>query len=466
MPLQLYDTFTRTVQPIKPHDGKTLRFYCCGPTVYGPAHIGNFRTFVMQDIFRRVVEADGTPTRHVRNITDVDDKTIRESQAEGCQLANFTNKWRDRFHEDCSALGLLTPHVEPSAVAHIPEQIDLITNLIDKGHAYRNSDGSVYFDVRSFPTYGQLSRLADREITTNTVDREQDDEYERNSAADFALWKASRPEDGPNWWRSPWGHGRPGWHIECSAMAMRHLGESFDLHSGGIDLVFPHHENEIAQSKCSNDSEFANYWIHSGLLKIGGEKMSKSLGNFALIKDLIKQYHFEVIRLFLISSHYRSELSFDDGSLNQARAALERLYTTLQLNDEDAENTAKENPFIEAFEMAMNDDLNTPKAVSILFDLAKELNSNKDKNSRNEQLYAFKTIANNLGLLTDKPENFFKFGAEVDDLFIQEKIDARNLARNQKDFVRADEIRDELSDMGVLLDDGPDGTTWKIEKPN
>ena len=249
MPLQLYDTFTRTVQPIIPHDGKTLRFYCCGPTVYGPAHIGNFRTFVMQDIFRRVVEADGTPTRHVRNITDVDDKTILKSQAEGCQLTNFTNKWRDRFHEDCSALGLLTPHVEPSAVAHIPEQIDLITKLIDKGHAYRNSDGSVYFDVRSFPTYGHLSRLADREITTNTIDREQDDDYERNSAADFALWKASRSEDGPNWWRSPWGHGRPGWHIECSAMAMRHLGESFDLHSGGIDLVFPHHENEIAQSE-------------------------------------------------------------------------------------------------------------------------------------------------------------------------------------------------------------------------
>jgi cysteinyl-tRNA synthetase len=337
----------------------------------------------------------------------------------------------------------------------------MIEDLIAKGHAYVADNNDVFFSVRSYEEYGKLSNKVLDDLDPGS--RISEDQAKADPL-DFVLWKSAKPEE-PSW-DSPWGKGRPGWHIECSVMSLEKLGKNFDIHGGGPDLIFPHHENEIAQSKCSNDSEFANYWIHSGLLKIGGEKMSKSLGNFALIKDLIKQYHFEVIRLFLISSHYRSELSFDDGSLNQARAALERLYTTLQLNDEDVENTAKENPFIEAFEMAMNDDLNTPKAVSILFDLAKELNSNKDKNSRNEQLYAFKTIANNLGLLTDKPENFFKFGAEVDDLFIQEKIDARNLARNQKDFVRADEIRDELSDMGVLLDDGPDGTTWKIEKPN
>ena len=326
MPLQLYDTLSRASHPILPEDGKTLRFYCCGPTVYGPAHIGNFRTFVMQDIFRRVVEASGAATRHVRNITDVDDKTIRQSQEEGRRLSEFTTVWTDRFHKDCAALGILPPHTEPSAVAHIPEQIDLIAQLMEKGHAYRTPDGSVYYDVHSFPAYGRLSRLAEREITTDTVDREQDDEYERASAADFALWKAARPEDGPNHWTSPWGNGRPGWHIECSTMAMKHLGESFDLHSGGIDLVFPHHENEIAQSEAATGKTFARHWFHVAHLTVKGRKMSKSLGNLYTLDDLAKRGHGPMeLRYVLLSGCYRQPLNFTFSSLAASRKALARL---------------------------------------------------------------------------------------------------------------------------------------------
>ena len=457
--LKLYNSLTKKQEEIK-IDQDDVRIYLCGPTVQSSPHLGHGRSAVVFDFFIRYLKYLNYSVLFARNITDIDDKIIEKSQEKNISYRELgDNVWKEFVlaHEN---LNCLVPDIEPRATAYIPEIIKYIEQLVQNGFGYVTSSG-VYYDVSKFEEYLELSGRSIEDVRTGTRVETEDD---KKRAEDFALWKFSK-ENEPSW-DSPWGDGRPGWHIECSTMISETLGKTIDFHCGGIDLIFPHHENEIAQSKCSNDSEFANYWIHSGLLKIGGEKMSKSLGNFALIKDLIKQYHFEVIRLFLISSHYRSELSFDDGSLNQARAALERLYTTLQLNDEDAENTAKENPFIEAFEMAMNDDLNTPKAVSILFDLAKELNSNKDKNSRNEQLYAFKTIANNLGLLTDKPENFFKFGAEVDDLFIQEKIDARNLARNQKDFVRADEIRDELSDMGVLLDDGPDGTTWKIEKPN
>ena len=269
--LHLHDTLSRKVRPIAPADGETLRFYCCGPTVYGPAHVGNLRTFLLQDVFRRTVELSGTPTHHVRNLTDVDDKTIRQSQAEGVPLAEFTARWTARLHADAEALNILPPHHEPGAVAHIPHQIRLIERLIAGGHAYVAADGSVYFDVSSFTTYGQLSRLNEREITTgqpvggHADDREDADEYARESAADFALWKARKPEDGPNAWPSPWGEGRPGWHIECSAMSIEYLGETFDVHSGGVDLIFPHHENEIAQSEAATGHTFARHWFHIAL---------------------------------------------------------------------------------------------------------------------------------------------------------------------------------------------------------
>ena len=273
---------------LEPADGKVFGFYCCGPTVYGPAHIGNFRTFVLNDVLRRVMEVSGTRTKHVRNITDVDDKTIRDSQACGMPLGEFTGKWTRRFHEDCEALNCLEPHIEPSAVEHIPEQIVMIESLLERGHAYTSEDGSVYFRIASFEDYGKLARLdqQDLELGKTQGQRANTDEYEKDSVSDFVLWKGRRPEDGENYWDSPWGEGRPGWHLECSAMSYKYLGDSFDLHSGGEDLKFPHHENEIAQSRCACGGEFARAWFHPRFLMVDGEKMSKSLNNLHTLEDL------------------------------------------------------------------------------------------------------------------------------------------------------------------------------------
>ena len=303
--LHLYDTRTRKAQEISPMDGKTLRFYCCGPTVYAPAHIGNFRTFIMQDVFRRVVELGGTATTHVRNLTDVDDKTIRDSRKAAVTLAEFTATWADKFHRDCQALNCLPPHVEPSAVAHIPEQIEMVKALVEKGHAYPSEDGSVYFRISSFPEYGSLSHLDKRELdlgkTANA--RSNADEYEKDSVADFVLWKSRRPEDGDNYWPSPWGEGRPGWHLECSAMIHKYFGNDFDLHSGGVDLVFPHHENEVAQSRCACGGGFARLWFHIAHLLVDGGKMSKSLGNMYTLEDLAKLGHkAEAVRCVLAAT--------------------------------------------------------------------------------------------------------------------------------------------------------------------
>lgn len=284
----LHDTLTRTERELSPSDGKTFRFYCCGPTVYGPAHIGNFRTFVLQDVFRRTLETGGTRTLHVRNLTDVDDKTIRDSQSAGKSLKDFTAFWTEKFHTDCKALALLPPHIEPSAIEHIPQQIAMISALVEKGHAYPSGDGSVYFKISSFPDYGKLSRLDTRELDLGKTQnaRANADEYEKDSISDFVLWKARRDEDGENFWPSPWGDGRPGWHLECSAMIQEYLGESFDLHGGGEDLVFPHHENEIAQSQCACGGNFAAHWFHSTHLLVDGGKMSKSKGNLYTLEDL------------------------------------------------------------------------------------------------------------------------------------------------------------------------------------
>jgi len=326
--VRLFDTLKRQVVTLEPVDGKTFRFYCCGPTVYGPAHIGNFRTFVVQDVLRRVLELGGIKTKHVRNITDVDDKTIRDSVAAGMTLVEFTEKWKNEFHKDCSALNCLTPHVEPSAVAHIPEQIVMIEELLKKGHAYESGDGSVYFKISSYSDYGSLSRLGTRELDLGKTQnqRANSDEYDKDSLADFVLWKGRRPEDGENYWESPWGPGRPGWHLECSAMIRKYLGETFDLHSGGEDLIFPHHENEIAQSKCSCGGEFAKNWFHSTHLLVNGKKMSKSGGTLYTLSDLAQdQWTPMEVRYVLISGHYRKQLNFTFESLHAAREAVSKL---------------------------------------------------------------------------------------------------------------------------------------------
>ncbi|MDR0535377.1 MAG: cysteine--tRNA ligase [Puniceicoccales bacterium] len=332
MAICVHDTLSRTVKPLAPREpGTPYRMYCCGPTVYGPAHIGNFRTFILQDVLRRALQMDGVEVLHVRNITDVDDKTIRRSQEEGVSLGEFTQKWTRKFHADCAALNLLPPHIEPSAVEHIPLQVDMIKNLMERGHAYRTPDGSVYFKVRSFPEYGKLSHLEPESLRTQDTNSAGDlhtaDEYGREHAHDFALWKARKPEDGRNFWPSPWGEGRPGWHIECSAMSTHYLGGTFDLHGGGVDLCFPHHENEIAQAECSTGERgLAAHWFHCAHLMVDGVKMSKSLGNLYTLDDLrAKGASPAALRYALVAGHYRSQLNFTLKGLSDATSAIAKI---------------------------------------------------------------------------------------------------------------------------------------------
>jgi len=477
--LQLFDTMQRKLLPLRPSDGKTFRFYCCGPTVYGPAHIGNFRTFVMQDVLRRVLELNGMPTEHVRNITDVDDKTIKQSQAEGKKLADFTAAWTTRYHYDCQQLNLLTPHVEPSAVEHIPEQITLIEQLVKKGHAYHADEGSVYFDVSSFPAYGALSRLSERTITTQTTVEpsalvENADEYQRDSAADFALWKARKPEDGENFWSSPWGEGRPGWHIECSAMAIKHLGQTLDLHSGGEDLVFPHHENEIAQSEAATSQTFSRHWFHVRHLLVEGRKMSKSEGSLYTLEDLIaKNFQAMELRYVLIAGHYHKPLNFTLDSLSAARQALQTLFrldehlreagggggapSYQHLCDLTTVATATDNPFAQAW-AALLDDLNTPEALGHVFVATKEIEAQLRRNeiSAEEALrirQEFQRLMQALGLILNAaPEAAVP--AEIQAL-AQERWEAKQA----KEWKRADELRARLTAAGWVMQDGKDGFT-------
>ncbi len=385
MPIGLYDTLSRSYKTLKPKDGKVFRFYCCGPTVYGPAHIGNFRSFLVQDVLRRLLEQSGQETFHVRNITDVDDKTIRQSQAEGMSLQAFTQHWTDRFHQDCQALQLLPPHVEPKATEHIPEQVGLISQLLAGGFAYVASDGSVYFRVKAFGAYGKLSQLDATQLQTQACTSSgQDnlaDEYARDCIHDFALWKAHKAEDGRNSWESPWGRGRPGWHIECSAMALRYLGPSFDLHAGGVDLCFPHHENEIAQSESLSGQPLADHWLHNAHLLVNGSKMSKSLGNLYTLEDILAQgFSARALRYTLLGGHYRQPLNFTLQSLHAAESALLKLDKAMLalaqragldapgLNAvlKEASVTEEWGLFEEVYQ-ALCKDLNTPAAFGILF---------------------------------------------------------------------------------------------------
>ena len=461
----IYDTFTRALQPLQPADGATFRFYCCGPTVYGPAHIGNFRTFVVQDLLRRVIEAAGTTTRHVRNLTDVDDKTIRQSQAEGKSLTAFTTYWRDQFHADCEALNCLSPHVEPSAVAHIPLQIRMIEQLLAKGHAYVADDGSVYYRVQSFDAYGKLSRLEQRQITTTCGHQhaQTDDEYDRESASDFALWKAHKPEDGPNVWDSPWGPGRPGWHIECSAMSVEYLGESFDLHGGGEDLVFPHHENEIAQSEAATGKPFARLWFHSAHLSVEGRKMSKSLGNLYTLADIqARGFDAMALRYVLLSGHYRQPLNFTWDSLKAAQSALRRLRQLGQdlrhaAGEAPVPGAHTEGPFTPVYD-ALADNLNTPDALgkwfTVVHTLEKRLHQDALPAAEAATLYAaYQHLCDTFGFVF-APDQESPAPAEV-----QALAEERWAAKQARDFARADALRNEITDRGWTVQDAKDGYT-------
>jgi cysteinyl-tRNA synthetase len=463
MPLRLHDTLSRSIRELRPLDGKTLRFYCCGPTVYGPAHIGNFRTFVAQDVMRRVVEHAGTQTLHVRNITDVDDKTIRDSIKAGQSLADFTRGWTEKFHADCDALNLLRPHVEPGAVAHIPHQIAMIGKLTASGHAYATADGSVYFRVASFKDYGRLSHLEDRELRLGASEgatATDSDEYTKDSLTDFALWKARKPGDGENFWPSPWGEGRPGWHLECSAMILEYLGEDFDLHSGGVDLIFPHHENEIAQSCCSTHGKFAAHWFHIAHLMVDGGKMSKSLGNLYTLEDLKQRgYSANEVRYVLIAGHYRAPLNFTFHSLDSARQALQKLAKAdkaLEALSPATPESSSPGPFVYAWETLL-DDLNVPGALGGIFSV---LNQLKPASVKPEEAAAARGglhfMLGALGLTL--PPIIEEAAADVP-LEIQSIAQRRWDAKQAKDWPAADALRKELETAGWLVKDGKDGYT-------
>jgi cysteinyl-tRNA synthetase len=463
MPLKLQDTLTRNEREVTPLDGKTLRFYCCGPTVYGPAHIGNFRTFVAQDVMRRVVEASGTPTLHVRNITDVDDKTIRDSQKAGQSLRDFTRGWTQKFHADCTALNLLTPHVEPSAVAHLPHQIAMIEKLTAREHAYAATDGSVYFRVSSFKDYGRLSHLEDRELrlgASEAASATDSDEYTKDSLTDFALWKARKPEDGENYWPSPWGEGRPGWHLECSAMILEYLGENFDLHSGGVDLIFPHHENEIAQSCCSTHGKFAHHWMHVAHLMVDGGKMSKSLGNLYTLEDLAKRgYSAAEVRYVLISGHYRAPLNFTFHSLDSARQALQKMARADKALSSSApvhQRASTPGPFAEAWDTLLND-LNVSGALGGIFGALNKLKlSSLSADEATTARGGLHFMLDALGIVLPpvQEEVVSEIPADIQDL-AQKRWDAKQA----KDWSTADTLRKQLEAAGWLIKDSKEGFT-------
>ena len=456
--MRLYDTLARKIKDLTPIDGQTFRFYCCGPTVYGPAHIGNFRTFVLQDVFRRTLETGGLRTLHVRNLTDVDDKTIHESQRVGQTLTEFTRFWTEKFHHDCDLLQCLPPHIEPGAVEHIPQQVAMIAQLVEKGHAYASEDGSVYFNIASFPEYGQLSHLDERELELGRTQtqRANADEYEKQSVSDFVLWKSRRPEDGENFWPSPWGEGRPGWHLECSAMIREYLGETFDLHSGGVDLVFPHHENEIAQSRCACGGHFAATWFHIAHLMVDGGKMSKSLGNLYTLEDLAKHgWTAMEVRYVLLSGHYRKPLNFTFDSLHAAREAMNKMAKAAQQlaakAPADAVLTSIEfGPFQAAWE-ALNDDLNTAGALGAIFTGLRDAVKTEGLAAA-QALAALHRILRALGLVLPEAE---KSVTVPDDIIAL--AEQRLAVRQAKDWAQSDVLRDQLAALGWTIKDSKDG---------
>ena len=454
MTIKFYNSLTNQKEDFKPiHEGE-VSMYVCGMTVYDNCHLGHARAMMAFDILVRYLKNQGYKVKFVRNITDVDDKIIERAIQNNESIGDLTQRTIASMQEDFSQLGLLLPNIEPRATDYIPGMIEMIEGLIQKGHAYHSPGGDVFFAVRTFPEYGKLSNKNIDDLNPGARIAEDDS---KKDPLDFVLWKSAK--EGEPSWNSPWGQGRPGWHIECSVMSFKNLGEHFDIHGGGPDLLFPHHENEIAQSECASGNKFANYWLHSGLLKINGEKMSKSLGNFAMLKDLFISYHPEVIRYYLVSSHYRSSLNFDQESLNQAKSALTRLYQALA--SMEGEGNELDQEMMNQFSLVMNDDLNTPEALSLLFQLVKSINNSSDPIQKMKYGMTLKKLSGVLGLLQDDPKIFFQFGATLSDAEISEQIALRNAARDKKDFQTADKIRDSLIEQGITLDDSSEGTTWK-----
>lgn len=456
--LKIFNTLKREKEIFTPIHPNQVGMYVCGVTVYDLCHIGHGRTFVSFDVIARYLRYLGYHLTYVRNITDVDDKIIKRALENHETCEHLVDRMVAEMYKDFDALNIQRPDFEPRATHHIPEIIALVQRLIDNGHAYVAQNGDVMFDVDSFPEYGKLSRQDLSQLQAGA--RVEINDIKKNPM-DFVLWKMSK-ENEPSW-QSPWGAGRPGWHIECSAMNCKQLGEHFDIHGGGSDLMFPHHENEIAQSCCAHGGAYVNYWLHSGMIMVDKEKMSKSLGNFFTIRDVLQHYDAESVRYFLLTAHYRSQLNYSEENLKLAHSALERLYTALRGTDANATAAGGEQ-FIEAFKAAMDDDFNTPGALSVLFDMARELN--KLKAEQNPQTDAFaarlRELAWVLGLLYQDPETFLQAGMDDDETKIIETLIAqRNQARANKDWAAADAARDKLAAMGVVIEDGANGTTWR-----
>ncbi|AWC79197.1 TPA: cysteine--tRNA ligase [Serratia marcescens subsp. marcescens ATCC 13880] len=458
--LKIFNTLSRQKEEFKPiHAGK-VGMYVCGVTIYDLCHIGHGRTFVAFDVVARYLRYLGYSLNYVRNVTDVDDKIIRRAAENHETCDQLTERMLAEMHADFDALLIDRPDSEPRATQHIAEIIEITQRLIDRDHAYVASNGDVMFSIDSDPQYGLLSRQDLEQLQAGA--RVEIDDVKRNPM-DFVLWKMSKP--GEPSWQSPWGPGRPGWHIECSAMNCKQLGTHFDIHGGGSDLMFPHHENEIAQSSCAHDGPYVNYWMHSGMVMIDKEKMSKSLDNFFTIRDVLGHYDAETVRYFLMSGHYRSQLNYSEENLKQARTALERLYTALRGTDANAAPAGGE-AFEARFREAMDDDFNTPEAYSALFDLAREVNRLKgeDMAAASGMAAELRKLANVLGLLQQEPEQFLQGGAQVGDgevAEIEALIKQRNEARAAKDWALADAARDRLNEMNIVLEDGPQGTTWR-----
>ncbi|MEN8615852.1 cysteine--tRNA ligase [Shewanella baltica] len=456
--LKIYNSITRQKQEFKPITPGKIGMYVCGVTIYDLCHIGHGRTFVSFDMIVRYLRYAGYEVNFQRNITDVDDKIIKRANENNESCEALTERLIGEMHQDFDALNMLRPDFEPRATLHIAEIIDMVELLLARGHAYVASDGDVLFSVASYPDYGCLSGQNLDQLQAGA--RVEVDETKQNPM-DFVLWKMSKP--GEPTWESPWGPGRPGWHIECSAMNSKHLGLHFDIHGGGSDLQFPHHENENAQSCCAHDTPYVNYWMHTGMVMVDREKMSKSLGNFFTIRDVLGHYDAETVRYFLLSGHYRSQLNYSEDNLKQARSALERLYTAIK----DVDLTVAAAPaeeFVAKFKAAMDDDFNTPEAYSVLFDMVREINRLKltDMAQASALAVTLKQLADVLGLLSQEPEAFFQGGGSDDEVAeIEALIVERNRARTEKDWAAADVARNRLNELGVELEDGPSGTTWR-----
>ncbi|TWX67130.1 cysteine--tRNA ligase [Colwellia sp. C1TZA3] len=457
--LQIYNTLSRKKEVFKPITSNKVGLYVCGITIYDRCHIGHARTYVAFDIIARYLKYLDYDLTHVRNITDVDDKIIKRANENGESCEDLTLRMTEQMYQDFDDLNIMRPDIAPTVTGHMAEIIALVARLIERKNAYVASNGDVMFEVSTYKDYGKLSlQNLDMLQAGSRVDIDQ----AKRSPLDFVLWKMAKPNE-PSW-PSPWGKGRPGWHIECSAMNLKHLGEHFDIHGGGSDLQFPHHENEIAQSCCAHDTPYVNYWMHGGMVQINKEKMSKSLNNFFTLRSVLDAYDAESVRFFLTSSHYRSQLNYSEDNLTQARASLERIYTALR-DITPIKVELKGNEYVKRFEKAMDDDFNCPEAMPVLFELAKEINRLKatDIEAASKLAFILVSLGEVLGVAQNSPEDFLQGGdADSDEVAeIEALIKQRNDARADKNWVMADDARDKLAVLNIILEDSAGGTTWR-----